>query len=60
VASGVAMDMLLKLMLSSNIYLIEVLLVYLYLIGRRQRQWTPFRPPLLPADKPDFNITRGE
>jgi hypothetical protein len=28
-----------------------VLLVYLYVIGRRRHQWTPFWPPLLPAGK---------
>jgi hypothetical protein len=35
-----------------------VLLVYLYLIGCRRRQWMLFRPPLLPANEPNFNKTQ--
>jgi hypothetical protein len=27
--------------------------------GRRQRQWMPFWPPLLPAGEPDFNKHSG-
>jgi hypothetical protein len=30
----------------------------LYVIGHRQRQWTPFWPPLLPAGEPNFNKTQ--
>jgi hypothetical protein len=29
-------------------------------VGRRRRQWTPFWPPLLPANKPISNKTRGQ
>ena len=29
------------------------------LIGRRRRQWKQFRPPLSPADKPDFDNTQS-
>jgi hypothetical protein len=36
-----------------------MLLVYLYLIGRRRQQWKPFWPPLSPADEPDFDNTQS-
>ena len=33
-------------------------LFVLYVIGRRQRQWMPSRPPLSPADEQDFDNTQ--
>jgi hypothetical protein len=32
---------------------VNMLSTILYLIRRCRRQWTPFWPPLLPADEPD-------
>jgi hypothetical protein len=37
-----------------------MLLTSLYHIGRRRRQGAPFRPPLLPADEPEFDEHRGK
>ncbi len=37
----------------ARLLFVNMLLTILYLIGRRRQQWTPFWPPLLPADKPD-------
>ena len=35
-------------------------LVYYYVLGVRWQQWMPFRPPLLPADKPTSIKHRGQ